>query len=187
MRENYLPHRGRDFKCACSLDLFAYDDESITQYNFSREETKTLCGVKEGTRLSQKDIAFIAYLYPKPCGGIIELDPFEGSGKARTGHQDFLAVRKSVPRIVTGLTSLFCRYAVHMVLHGGAKKADEAGFPYQYREGSEEETKNNPGAKLSYLAIDQHIEEIYVGEPIHYRCKRGGRITRTSVSDSAKC
>lgn len=104
------------------------------QHSFSRKETKALCGVKEGTKLSQKDIAFIAYLYPKPCGGVIDLDGPKASPKSQKGRQDSPVARKSIPRIVTGLAPLFYRYDVHMSLHGEAIKADGTDFSYQYEE-----------------------------------------------------
>lgn len=54
---------------------------------------------------------------------------------------------------------------------------------YHYEESNT--TAISTPTKLSYLAVDPHIEEIYVGEPIRYRYRPGCKSTRTAISDTA--
>lgn len=129
---NYLRNKGPD--CVCSLDLFDYDKRSITHYRIDREESKTSFSTGWNPEPSKKDIALMAYLHPKQCGGTIELNWRKETLRERNGRQDFKAVRKSIPRIVAGLASLFCRHNVHMSLHGEATKVDEDGLSYHYEE-----------------------------------------------------
>lgn len=72
-------------------------------YPITYGEAKDFSTAGQYTQPSDKDKAILSYLYPKPCGGMIELT---GVKDQFDGHQDFLTVRKSVPRVVVGLTSL---------------------------------------------------------------------------------
>lgn len=185
MHGNYLPHTNP--RCVCSLDVFGYDGDSIMHYRFEPGETKTSLVAGVDNEPSAKDIALMAYLYPKPCGGTIELNWTEGYLREGNGRQDFLAVRKSIPRIVAGLTSLLCLSNVHMSLRGEATKADEAGFSHYYEESpTSDGSATTAQTGLSYLAIDPHIEEIYVGEPVRFPGPlESSTSTRTAISDSA--
>lgn len=109
------------------------------------------------TQLSDKDKALLSYLYPKPYGGVIKM--------TGDGHQEFLAVRKSVPRVVVGLTSLkWHPTSFTSFFWSEVKNVDETGFDYTFL--------TEYGTTLSFLAVDPHIKDIYMGGRI---CGTGHR------------
>jgi hypothetical protein len=92
-------------------DLFPHDPESIMHYDIAAQVTRNSTAMHAPSRLSRKDKASIAYLYPKPCGGTIKLlkdreTEEQGTSPQRfSGCQGLRTVQQPVSRVVVGTSS----------------------------------------------------------------------------------
>ncbi|QDS75312.1 hypothetical protein FKW77_001531 [Venturia effusa] len=143
------------------LDLFPYDDFSIMQYNFDSLVAKSQTSQSKSHELSDKDKALMAYLYPKPSGGTMEI---EHQQKLYSSRQRFLAARRSEPQALVGITAMgFRPYPSAIDLWITPTEVSGEGFQYTY---SSSDARNGAISEVHYLAIDPHIKEIHVASPL---------------------
>lgn len=104
--KNNLQHRDPSLS---RIDPFGYNVHSITHYGIPASLLRKGETTSESTTLLEEDKAFITYLYPKPCGGTIDLGPNINPGSI-SGNRSLDALQKSIPRVVMGITDEISMY-----------------------------------------------------------------------------